>query len=372
MSSETLETFPLRKWVPEEFDFRELSDNEVFIAKGGAKDNTLAPYLEQGVVRVLESHDYDSLVLEKKVNDTLQDKLREPAFAALVDEAGSTSAKISPNILYARKEGEDVFYGQEFLRDYGPFTDRSLNTLEEAENYLESAGEVTGLNNWLGIAHGDMIQIYPSGPLGGLPLDKNLMFGPNYECVEIDMEDAHFSDETFYKEDHKSGLKQMNARTSDEEYDALRETLIANIIYRHLPDYFDRVLESNLTENGEINTNLITRYAEEDPLLDEGTYEIDISKLTSVEEDKLGKPNSQLHKDLRRLERAYESGVDNVARDKASEDLTYAPRHVSGLIREIDEYSTIETELDFGPSANMREAAKDRWSEIYTALDKNL
>lgn len=369
---DSMEVLSLRNWFPEEFDFRELSDNEVFIAKGGAEDSTLAPYLDADVVKVLESHDHDSLILEKRVNDTLEDKLREPAFAALVDEAGSTSAKISPNILYARKEGDEVFYGQEFLQDYGPFTDRNLNTLEDAERYLESAGEVTGLNNWLGLAHGDMFQIYPSGPLRGLPKDKNLMFGSGYECVEIDMEDAHFSEESFHKEDHASGLVQMNSSTSDEEYDSLRDTLMVNLIYRHLPEYFDRVLETDLMENGEPNTNLVTVYAEDDPLMEDNTYKIDISKLASIEEENLGEPNHKFSRDLRRLDRAYEDGVDKVAMDKASDELSYAPRHVSGLIREIEEYSTTETDLEVEADANMRKAARQRWQEIYDGLNENL
>ena len=365
---DSMDVFPLRTWFPEDFSFSELSSNEVFIAKGGAQDSTLRPYLNEGVVRVIDPHETDSLVLEKRVNDTLDDKMREPAFASLVDEAGSTSVKISPNILYVRREGDEVFYGQEFLRDFSPFTDRSLNTLEDAENYLESAGEVTGMNNWLGIAHGDMFQIYPSGPLGGLPKDKNLMFGPEYECVEIDMEDAHFANEAFRKADHSSGLVQMNATDADEEYDALRETLMANVIFRHLPDYFDRVLESELEDDRGPNTGLITVYPEEDPLMEEGTYRIDISKLLDTEREKIGAPNEKLVEDVRRLNRAYEQGVDRTATN-SSGSLNSNPRHIGGLIREARDYSTIDTEVD-GSSDGMQEAAKKRWTEIYETLDE--
>ncbi len=366
---DSLDVFSLRSWFPEEFSFSELSANEVFIAKGGAEDSTLRPYLEQGVVRVLEPHEHDSLVLEKKVNDTLEDKIREPAFASLVDEAGSTSVKISPNILYVRRDGDEVFYGQEFLEDYGPFTDRSLNTIDDAEKYLESAGEVMGLNNWLGIAHGDMFQIYPSGPLRGLPKDKNLMFGPGHECVEIDMEDAHFADEVFYKGDHKSGLVQMNARTADEEYDALRETLTANVIFRHLPDYFDRVLENDLQTEIGPNTELITVRPDDDPLIDEGTYRIDVSRLLEHEEEILGHPNEKLVEDLRLLNRAYERGVDRTVKHEA-DNLGYNPRHVGGLIREASDYSNIDTDIERDSSIGMKSAAKKRWSEIYAALDE--
>lgn len=364
-----MDVFSLRTWFPDEFSFSELSPNEVFIAKGGAQDSTLRPYLSEGVVRVLDPHETDSLILEKRVNDIVDDKIREPAFASLVDEAGSTSVKISPNILYVRREGEDVFYGQEFLRDFSPFTDRSLNTLDDAEGYLESAGEVTGMNNWLGIAHGDMFQIYPTGPLRGLPKDKNLMFGPDYECVEIDMEDAHFADELFMKEDHTSGLVQMNVQDADDEYDALRETLMANIIFRHLPDYFDRVLESDLEGDRDPNTDLITVYSEDDPLMDEETYRIDVSRLLEHESEVSGEPNEKLVEDIRRLNRAYEQGVDRIV-TQSTGNLDSNPRHIGGLIREAWDYSTIDTDITGESVTSMQEAAKKRWTEIYDTLEQ--
>jgi len=366
-----MKVFNMRNWFPNEFDYEELSTDEIFIAKGGAEDRTLLPYIENDVVRVLDSPNFDGLILEKKVNQELEDALREPAFAALVDETGSTAAKISPNILYARKEDEDVFYGQEFLQDFSPFTDRNLNTLEDAEKYLDSAGDVVGLNSWLGLAHGDMIQVYPSGPLRGLPKDKNLMFSSK-DCVEIDMEDAHFDEETFGKQDHGSGLMQMNVSTSSEEYDALRETMIINTIYRHLPDYFDRVMETDLFRGGEPDTSLVKIYPDDDPSVKEGSYKVSTSKLMDVEAKELGKPNEKLVEDIRRLERSFENGVDRVALDRASEDLPYAPRHVSGLRREIDNYSTIETEIEIEDDMRMSDAARQRWTELYNALEKNL
>lgn len=364
---DSTEVFPLRTWFPEEFDFTELSPDEVFIAKGGAQDSTLRPYLSEGVVKVLDPYEIDSLVLEKRVNDTLDDKMREPAFASLVDEAGSTSVKISPNILYVREDDGDVFYGQEFLRDFSPFTDRSLNTVDDAEAYLESAGEVMGMNNWLGIAHGDMIQFYPRGPLRGLSRDKNLMFGPDYECVEIDMEDAHFADELFMKGVHSSGLVQMNAQDADEEYDALRETMMANIIFRHLPQYFDRVLESDLEDDRGPNTDLITVYPDEDPLMDEGTYRIDVNRLLEHEEQLMGSKNEKLAEDLRDLTSAYERGVDRTLTQSPGR-LNDSLRHVGGLIHEAQDYSTIDTDIETTPVDSMQEAARKRWKEIYDTL----
>lgn len=361
--------FALRNWFPEEFSFKELSPNEVFVAKGGAEDNTLEAYLREGTVRVLDPFEHDSLILEKRVNDTLDDKLREPAFASLVDEAGSTSVKISPNILYVRKEGDNVFYGQEFLDDFSPFTDRNLNTVQDAERYLESAGEVAGMNNWLGIAHGDLIQMYTAGPLRGLPKDKNLMFGPKYECVEIDMEDAHFADEEFYKMNHSSGLVQMNVSTPDEEYDAIRETLVANLIFRHLPEYFDRVLESDLEDSHGPNTDLITVYSENDPLMQKEGYRVDISRLQDNEEEFLEEPNEKLAEDLRKLRKAYERGVDRPLTQREG-SLEEGSRHVGGLIKEATYHSTVDTELEEDPSIDMRQAAKQRWTEIYNALDQ--
>lgn len=363
------DVFTLRNWFPEEFSSVELSPNEVFIAKGGAEDNTLEAYLRDGTVRVLDPFEHDSLILEKRVNDTLDDKLREPAFASLVDEAGSTSVQISPNILYVRKDGDDVFYGQEFLDDFSPFTDRNLNTIQDAERYLESAGEVTGMNNWLGIAHGDIIQMYTTGPLGGLPKDKNLMFGPDYECVEIDMEDAHFADEDFYKMDHSSGLVQMNVSTPDEEYDAMRETLLANLIFRHLPDYFERVLESDLMDGDVPNTELITVHSENDPLMQKEGYRVDVSRLQEHEKEKLGEPNEKLVEDLRKLRTAYERGVDRPLTHREGK-LEEGPRHVGGLIKEASYHSNIDTELEEDPSIGMRQAARQRWTEIYEALDQ--
>jgi|GEM_PF-1693376 len=364
-----LDVFALRNWFPEEFSFDKLTPNEVFIAKGGAEDSTIEAYLRDGTVRVLDPFEHDSLILEKRVNDTLDDKLREPAFASLVDQAGSTSVTISPNILYARREDDELFYGQEFLDDFSPFTDRNLNTIQDAERYLESAGEVTGMNNWLGIAHGDIIQMYTTGPLGGLPKDKNLMFGPDYECVEIDMEDAHFADEEFYKMDHSSGLVQMNVSTPDEEYDAIRETLMANLIFRHLPEYFDRVLESDMEDANGLNTDLITVHSENDPLMQEEGYRIDVSRLQDHEQELLGEPNEKLAKDLRKLRKAYERGVDRPLTQREG-SLEEGPRHVGGLVREASYHSTVDTELEEDPSIGMRQAARQRWTEIYDALDQ--
>jgi hypothetical protein len=369
-----MEVNPLRRWVPESLDFNELSRNEIWIEKEGTEDSTLEPYLKDGTVKVLESPQMDDLVLEKRVNERVEDPLREVAFSVLLDEVGSTQRTVVPSISYVREEDGDVFYGQKFLRDFGPLNDQQLNNLSDAAEYLEAAGQVTGTYNWLNITHGDLTSIYTSGPLRRLPESKNILFSGSHPTgIGIDLETAFFDEEPQTIEDHQSGLLEMNSKHSDEEYDAVRRTMQANIISRHLLDYFNRITETSLEdENGNFNVNAILRYENE---LDIGLagrneYRVDFGKLQDLEEEISGSTNTRLAEKLRQLDRAYEKGFDALNEDLKGRNGGFS----AGFIDEANRYTTIPTEITSEQIHGKRtpEIAKMRWQEIYESLDKSL
>lgn len=378
----SLEVLPLRNWFPQEFEFGELSPEEIFIAKGGTEDTTLEPYLSDGTVKVLETSDIDHLILEKRVNQTLEEPLREVSFALLADEIGSTAKQVAPKIEYVREEDGRIYYGQEFMEDYSPFTDLKINNIDEAKDYLEAAGEVTGTLRWLNLAHGDITQMYTTGPLKGLPKDKNLMFdGSQASSIAIDFEDAHFDSEDFHKEDHRSGLEQINAKTSDEEYEAVRDHLFVNIIYRHLPDYFERITRHNLETDNGMNTDLVVRYGSQDTGVkddevrsseDDLSYSVEITKLLEAEENLLGEPNQNLVETIHDMDEAYERGFTETLKPAYNQELDETLYHTRGLLEEINRYSTIDTELDEEEIGTLNTAARSRQKEIKRYLEQEL
>lgn len=366
-----LDVKPLRKWVPESIEFEELDEEDIWILKEGTRDNTLEPYLRDGTVKVLESRQMDGPVLEKRVNKRTEDPLREVAFSVLMDEVGSTKKKVAPSISYVREEDGDIFYGQEFLTNFGPLNDQKLNNIDDAEEYLEAAGEITGTYNWLDIMHGDLVKIYTSGPLRGFPESKNILFsGSSPEAMGIDLETAFFDDEHRSIANHQSGLYEMNPKRSDEEYDALRRVMELNVIARHLPDYFDRITETPLrTQQGEFNRNVFLRYEDEEDadIPGRNEYMIDFGKLQEQEEELTGSINTTLADKLRSLDSAYEKGFDALSQDLRGRNGDFS----AGFLKEADVYSTIPTNITREQVRNegVSDIARMRWEEVYNALD---
>lgn len=259
------------------------------------------------------------------------------------------------------------------MADFGPLNDQNLNNMADVEEYLEAAGEVTGTYNWLNITHGDLTRIYTAGPLRDLPESKNILFsGSKAESIGIDLETAFFDEEQHVIENHKSGLSEMNSERSNEEYDAVRRTMQANIIGRHLLDYFDRITEVPLTdEKGEFNKQTVLRY--NDPVNpkpeNSKEYRVDLGKLQELEKEATGETNTTLAEHLRRMDRAYETGFD-VLQDELEGRKGYS----AGFLREADLYSTIPTEIteEQIEGNNTHEIAKMRWQEIYDELDDSL
>lgn len=366
-----LDVKPLRSWVPDTIEFEELTEEEIWIEKEGTRDSTLDPYLRDGTVKVLESRQMDGLVLEKRVNERTDDPLREVAFSVLLDEVGSTKKKVAPSISYAREEDGEIFYGQEFMTDFGPLNDQKLNNISDAEEYLEAAGKITGTYNWLDIAHGDLVRIYTSGPLKGFPESKNILFsGSRPEAIGIDLETAFFDDEPRAITDHQSGLYEMNPRESNEEYDALRRTMEANIIARHLPDYFDRITETPLRDqNGDFNRNVFLLYSDEveGKIPGGNDYMLDFGKLQDHEEELSGETNTTLAENLRNMDRAYEKGFDILNQELRGKNGDFS----AGFIKEADTYSTIPADITHEQVKKERvsDIAKMRWEEVYDALE---
>jgi hypothetical protein len=224
---------PLDNQTPEDLDAEWYSREEAEQAKRLKVDNLLGDYYiddiedssDEGVVRVGKSDDI-GYILEKKLKTE-----SELGYTVLADVLG-----VGPTTFYVRKDGDEIFLGEEFKRDFGMFEDQSYDGFADFSDYTHEVGKAAGRIWDANIMHDDLVRTEMNGKYSNTQYVANIMVsGPEDEASIIDMERARFEDWGPLR-----GIGTNMNQTVEDEKNAVKSAIMSEAI-RSFDDMIERL-----------------------------------------------------------------------------------------------------------------------------------